>query len=463
MRARLSQHFALAALAALAGCESCEGCSCSKEETEQVALPPPPSPGGASEDLVDTNIGRGLGLGSIAPTSTKWSRVFVIDDKTAVVVGTSIDEAIALRTTDKGRTWDALKSKLTKSVTWGTGVDGSLALLGGDTEKVKVPKGQRKPVISAKFWFAPKGRTMSEPSVLFPTDDLKNARIPTGFSMPAVLDGELASVVVDQNRSSTILFGTPGGQKQPDPIEGARTKIVTAPFGRPPQLLTESRGSIAVQAWPKPGGKVENGTPIAGFRAPPGTFDKLSKGPDCEFKSYSFARVGTATNAWVIGVSEKKSFAFKLPNGTKETIGCGADAVSIETEHAKDKAPLLLRCTFDGKCSEPQNKPYDVWPEKHDRTITTIATEPGVVGVMRARAGVRWGTYLATSMNGGKSFDLYRTIGEGEADRGFFEIGAVVGFPERIVILLSADVTGTRRRGWYVIASDDGGQSWREP
>ncbi len=125
--------------------------------------------------------------------------------------------------------------------------------------------------------------------------------------------------------------------------------------------------------------------------------------------------------------------------------------------------PQLLRCTFDGKCSVPQSQPFDIWPEKHDRSIVSTATKQGIVAIMKARSGARWGTYLGTSMDGGKTFDLPRVIGEGGTDRGFFEIGALIGFPDRVVILLSADVTGTRRRGWYVLASDDGGQSWNEP
>jgi hypothetical protein len=137
--------------------------------------------------------------------------------------------------------------------------------------------------------------------------------------------------------------------------------------------------------------------------------------------------------------------------------------VVVEVVDQEKKVPQLLRCTFDGKCSTPQSPPFDVWTEKHERTISSVATNQGVVAVMTARAGARWGTYLGTSMDGGKTFDLPRVIGEGSTDRGFFEIGALIAFPERVIILLSADVTGTRRRGWYVLASEDGGQSWREP
>jgi hypothetical protein len=454
----------------LAALASCDGCSSCKKDTEPEPIPLPPQPGGASQDIVNTRVGTGLGLGSsIAPTSTQWERVFVVDDKTAVVVGRSLDEAIALRTTDGGRSWDALKTKPGNFASWGVGADGSAALVGGDRKKVKLGKGQLAPVIKADIWFAPEGRSLSESAPLFPNDDkLKNVSIERGFAMPAVLSGELASVVGDQQRSSVVVYGAPGGQPQPDPVKGDRNKIVMAPFGRPPQMLTEARGTINVQPWPKPGEKVQTGTAITGLGRVAGAYEQLSSGPSCEFTGWSFSRIASsASNAWIIGVSKEKSFSFKAPNGEATTIGCGHDAVVVETvmvkKDEKKTVPQLLRCTFDGKCSAPQNQPFDIWPEKHDRKIVSTATKQGIVAVMKARSGARWGLYLATSMDGGKTFDLPRGIGEGGTDRGFFEIGALIGFEDRVVILLSADVTGTRRRGWYVLASEDGGQSWREP
>ena len=43
------------------------------------------------------------------------------------------------------------------------------------------------------------------------------------------------------------------------------------------------------------------------------------------------------------------------------------------------------------------------------------------------------------------------------------DLGALISFGKRTLILLAADVTGTSRRGWYVIVSDDGGLSWSAP
>ncbi len=440
--------------------------ACGKKETEPEPIPAPPSPGGASQDLVNTRLGTGLGLNpSLAPTSTKWERVFVVDGKTAIIVGTALDEAIALRTTDKGRNWEALRAKPGKFASWGVGADGSTALIGGDRRKAKVAKGVLRPVEKAQVWFAPAGRSLSEPAKLFPNDDeLKNVSIESGFAMPAVHSGELVGTVADRQRSNLLVFGVPGGEKQPPPLTPARAKMVMAPFGRPPQLLTERGASFEVAPWPKPGEKVASGKAITGLGRVNGAYEQLSMGPGCEFGKWSFARLdGGTSNTWVVGVSPDKSFAFKVPGGEVKTIGCGPDAVVVETIDAKKKVPQLVRCTFDGKCAAPQSQPFEIWPEEHNRTIVSTATKQGVVAVMTARAGARWANHLATSMDGGKTFDLPRLIGEGATDRGLFEIGAVIGFEDSVVILLSADVTGTRRRGWYVLSSRDGGQTWGEP
>ncbi len=438
---------------------------CGKKDSKPEDVPVPPSPGGASQDTVNTRIGTGLGFGSgLAPTSAQWEQVFVTGERTAIVAGRSGDEAIALRTTDGGRSWQSLTANAGKFSTWGAGADGSAVLIGGDTQKGTLAKGQRAPVIDAKVWYAAAGRNLSEPTVLFPQGDkLDGVTVERGFSTPAVLSSELMAMVGDQKRSPVIVFGAPGGMAQPDPIGGLRQKLVTAPFGRPPQLLVEARGTFTVQPWPRPGAKVENGAPIASLPSVAGAYEQLSNGPGCEHMEWSFSRIGSGSNAWIVGVSEKKSFAFKAPPGDATTLGCGSEAVVVEVVDAEKKVPQLVRCTFDGKCAAPASQPFDIWPEQHTRRIFAAATKQGVVAVMSARAGVRWGTYLASSMDGGKTFDLPRVIGEGSTERGFYEIGALISFPDRIVILLSADVTGTRRRGWYALSSSDGGQTWAEP
>ena len=82
--------------------------------------------------------------------------------------------------------------------------------------------------------------------------------------------------------------------------------------------------------------------------------------------------------------------------------------------------------------------------------------------MLTARAGERWGLYLGQSPDGGV-WERARVIGEGTGDRGRIELGAMMSFGKRLVILLSAGVTGTSRRGWFLIASDDGGANWGVP
>jgi hypothetical protein len=63
----------------------------------------------------------------------------------------------------------------------------------------------------------------------------------------------------------------------------------------------------------------------------------------------------------------------------------------------------------------------------------------------------------------GKLYDVPRVIGEATGERGRIELGALLSFGNRLLMLLQADVTGTSRRGWYVVASDDGGLTWSPP
>jgi hypothetical protein len=137
--------------------------------------------------------------------------------------------------------------------------------------------------------------------------------------------------------------------------------------------------------------------------------------------------------------------------------------VSIESFDDENKTPRLTRCNLDGQCAEPKSQPFELWPEQHERTLFSTATKNGVVAVMYARAGNRWGAYLAQSTDGGETFELPRLIGEGKIDLGFYEMGALVAFSEKTLLLLSANRSGSSQRGWYVLASSDGGTHWGPP
>ncbi len=429
-------------------------------------MPAPPTPGGASVDVVSTNIGSGLGIPSeLAPTSTKWERVFAIDDKTAIVAGRALDEAIALRTTDGGRSWESLRTKANQWVSWSAGEDGSVVLADGAHKKAKVAPGKTAPIESAQLRFAPLEGQLSEPAPLFPAEDqLKGAAVPGGIATPAVLSAELSALVVYEGRSPVIAFGAPGGQQQPKPLKPPPGTYITTPYGRPAQLLSVARGGIEVRPWPRPGETLAPGSRIPGAIAGAGVADQLNRGPGCETGTWSMQRYATRPKvATIIGVSGDRSFAFNVPGGPSEQIGCGPEGVVVETVDPKKKVPQLVRCGLDGKCAEPKSLPFNAWPGKHERTILMTATEQGVIATMGARVGARWGVYLAQSLDGGATFELPRIIGEGKSERGYFEVGALIHMAGRVLILMSADVTGTTRRGWYVLASDDGGSNWGPP
>ena len=177
----------------------------------------------------------------------------------------------------------------------------------------------------------------------------------------------------------------------------------------------------------------------------------------------------------MLGVSQGKTVSLVMPDATipGTRVGCGADRVVVEAITAKTGAPAtwasqpdiptLISCDLAGKCTTPQNAPLRLWPEAHKREIVTTVTDKGILGVMAARAGDRWGLYLAQGPGDGAVYERQRVIGEGQGDRGRIELGALISLGKRALLLISADVTGTSRRGWFVMASDDGGTNWAPP
>lgn len=451
-------------LALAGGCDRCK-----KKETEAEVVEPPP-PGGASQELVSTSIGNGIGLpANLAPTSAEWDHVVVVDGNTAVVHGHMQDEAIAIRTTDRGRTWRALRASPGAYQSWGTGRDGASVLAGGERKKMKAAPGKKPAVIEAKLWFAPDELELSEPAPLFPDEkDRKGIGIDDGIARPAVLGAELASLIVDRQRQPIVLYGAPVGNEQPAAIDLPRGRWIRAPYGRPPMLLSVVGTSLEVRPWPTPGGGVDLGSKVPSLTLIGSMADQLDAGPHCDAGAFSFARVATTPqNAQLIGISDTRAFAFPLPGGDETRLGCTTEAVVVEIVSKRGDAgpgePQLIRCTLDGKCAQPKSYPFNIWPEEHKRKILAVPTPQGVVATMTAQTGNRFGTYLATSMDKGATFELPRVIGEGQTGRGFFDVGALVAFDDRVVMLLTADVTGTRGRRWYAMASDDGGENWGPP
>jgi hypothetical protein len=144
-------------------------------------------------------------------------------------------------------------------------------------------------------------------------------------------------------------------------------------------------------------------------------------------------------------------------------IGCADTKFVVEAPDADKQSITLLLCDLEGKCTTPSRPVFKPWIEKHEREIVAVPTSTGAAAVMSAQAGERWGLYYAQSTDGGKFYERARIIGEGTGARGRVDFGALVSFGKRTLLIVSADVTGTSRRGFYVLVSDDDGATWNPP
>jgi hypothetical protein len=383
-----------------------------------------------------------------------------------VLVGRSLDVAIALRTTDGGRSWVSFKTEAASATGWGVGDDGTMVFAVAKRGKGAVV-GKPGPIESVKLYFAAPGDTdPTGPVAIFPNEGpVKASAVPMEVPRPVVLSSKLAALVVSVGgRKQGIAYGARAGESAPPTAAWATAEeVVPTPYGRPASMLTVQGGTVQVRPWPKPDEPSTPGSAIPGLRATAATARQLAEGPSCEAGPWSFHRITQPPGAVLVGVSPSRAFASPLPAVDATLIGCSADAVILRVVDAKSDAPVLVRCTVEGQCTTPKSPPFRVWPEKHDRTLQAVSTSQGAVALLGARAGARWGLYLGQSLDGGALYELPRVVGEGSTERGVLELGAVIGWPSRVLLLLSADVTGTTRRGWYALASDDGGSNWGPP
>ncbi len=190
----------------------------------------------------------------------------------------------------------------------------------------------------------------------------------------------------------------------------------------------------------------------------------LSQAPACEWGDMSVQRLKGPPKSMVVALSQKKKVVVALPDSVapNSKLGCSSSKVAFEAIDPKTKALRLGVCPLDGtECAVAANNPFRAWPEAHDSELAIAPTDKGVVAILQQRAGARWGLYLAQSADG-TMYEVPRIIGEGK-DRGQLELGALLVFGTRAVLVLGAEVTGTNRRSWYAIATDDGGLNWSAP
>jgi hypothetical protein len=224
---------------------------------------------------------------------------------------------------------------------------------------------------------------------------------------------------------------------------------------------------LFMRPWPKPGEPLATAKMLDKVGVTKTLPQELSMGPDCEFGGWSYKRIAQPGNkTFVLGISPDKTVYFELPSTVVNTspMACSGERVVVEAINPVDKLASLVTCAHDGVCIPPDNRPFlKPWAEAHERTLGIAMTPRGTIAMQALKSPTRWALSVSISSDGGKIYDLERKVGEGTGDRGRLELGALVGFGERTMMLLSADVTGTTRRAWFLMASDDGGQTWNPP
>lgn len=447
---------------------------CKKKEKQEPIYVPPPR-GAASADELTTAIGQARGLSStLAPTSTRWKRVFVLDDKRAVVAGETEDEAIALVTENAGRTWRSLRRPRDGWSAWSVGADGTIVLAGGPRapglSKDAASAGSPPGVEPIQLFFAPlEAADLRAPSPVTLPELGRGAKPPVD-SVPAVLSAESAALIFSPTpqRAALVHVGPPGATPTPPVQLPSQEQALPIPYGRPPALLSVRGRNLLTRPVPEPGKPLEAPRTVAGLVMTPAATAALSAPPACESGAWSIQIVPQPPeSSAVVAISAAQAVVLKLPAkaapGAK--VGCGANRITIDVLPPTGGEPTLATCDLEGACVVAEKQPFHPWVEPHERSVASAPTREGVAAVLTARAAARWGLYIALSPSpeSGKIYEVPRVIGEGQGERGRIDLGALLSFGDRLLMLLQADVTGTSRRGWYVTVSEDSGLTWSPP
>ncbi len=469
-----------AAIAGAIAIASAAGC---KGKPKEDPIPVPPPQGAASADELTTAIGQARAIGSsLAPTSTRWKRAVVLDERRAILIGEVVNETIAMFTDNAGRTWRSLRMERDGWSTWSVGAEGAAVLTLGarvaPQQPSKDPRSATAPADPLRLHFAAFDATeLSAPSAVTLPKRSPTAKLPVDV-IPAVLSADRAAMVIEEapRRSLLVYSGLAGAEPIPPVKLPPTEQMLPTPYGRPPMLLSSRGRDLLVRAVPEPGKPLDPPQKVAGVLMTPPVAAQLAGPPACELEGWSFQVVKQVKDT-VVAISRQKTAAFPLPAKAAQGAapGCGAGRIAVEIEDPKPPDPsdpleakrlkvsTLAICPLDAPCAVPQKPPFRPWLEPHEQSMAAVPTSTGAVAVLTERAGPRWGIYLAHSQDGGKLFEVPRVIGEGMGERGRIELGALISIGNRILMVLEADVTGTSRRSWYVTASDDGGLTWNAP
>lgn len=479
MRRSTPNLLALAAAVALpfiAG--GCSGCKCGKKEDPPPVVQPPR--GQATNEELSTGIGQARALDEgLAPTSAQWRRTFVLDDKRAILVGEVGTDAVAILTDDAGKSWKPLKAERDSWANWNVSNDGNIALAVGSRAGAKAQTGGTIETTSLFFatFDAPQ---LTAPMPLFPTPKGPvKGLLDSTSAVPVLLGDGLAAIVGEESpRKQTIFYGgKPGSEAIPPLSLPTGEKVVPVAYGQPPILLSIKGRDLFQRPFPTADKPFEKkGQKVPGIVATPTLLAELSSAPVCSAAGFSLQRVKQPKGPSIVAIGPDKAAVITLPPNVDMAapIACNKDRFVVLAADVKVKAipttgappapvPTLIVCEIaTGKCTPPENPPFRVWPEQHERRIVAIPVDQGVLAMMESKAGERWGLYLAQAPEG-NIYERPRAVAEGQSDRGRVSFGAMVAFGKRAVLLLTAEVAGTNHRGWFVTVSDDGGNNWASP
>jgi hypothetical protein len=268
----------------------------------------------------------------------------------------------------------------------------------------------------------------------------------------------------------------PGVDVPPEIVLPKLETFIPNPIGRPARLLSIKGRGILSRKWPEPDKPVVPekdadyiNEAIKDLKITPTLVRELSLPPACETQAIELYRITQPPTKQKPGknyllVVKADGYALTpmpVDASPDVSIACASDKFVVEAPDG-DSITLLL-CSLDGVCTKPERPVFKPWLEKHQRQIVAQPTVTGTAAVMSAQAGEKWGVYYAQSTDGGKFYERARVIGEGTGERGRVRFGALVTMGKRTLLLVSADVTGTSRRGFYVIVSDDDGATWNPP
>lgn len=464
------------------------GAGCQKKKEEKPIIPPPPPRGAASLDQLTTLLGQAKAIDTkLAPPSMKVEHVYVLDDKRAILAGgVAGGEAIALMTQDAGKSWTSYRTDQETWSTWAFGNEaGTFGLALGPKETLAESQpaaGKAPPVLPPyQFFFATldalsfgTATNVDQP----PLPRKIDPKVPILRPRLALLTKDMASYISEPSAKKFVAryVVASGNDVPPEVVLPKLETFIPNPIGRPSRLISIKGRGIISRAWPEPDKPVVPekeaeyiNEKIKELKTTPTLVRELSMPPACQTSTVELYRITQPPSKqnpvknYLLVVKPDGYALTPMPAAASAEvrIGCANDKFVVEAMDGEELT--LLLCPFEGPCTKPERSVFKPWVEKHEREIVARPTATGAAAVISSQAGEKWGVFYAQSTDGGKFYERARVIGEGTGERGRIRFGAIVTMGKRTLLLLSADVTGTSRRGFYSIVSDDDGATWTPP